>query len=126
MSPFVSQSLTIPLTVARTRLFQLAEQLFSGELDRVVLSHRESAESLMLIRSAVVAALEAEVIDLRARSAPTIRPLRGLGRASQPVEDMLRSVRARQSAWEAGKRETLYPPIQPRNARVAERPKRRG
>ena len=67
------------MTEARTQLFRLAEDVLSGQVDRVCLTHRGHPDDLLLMRASAVAQLEREVADLRTRVAPELRPLAGLG-----------------------------------------------
>jgi hypothetical protein len=69
----------LPLTEARTQLFRLAEEVLSGQVDRVCLTHRSHPDGLLLMRASVVSQLERELADLRGRVAPDVRPLAGLG-----------------------------------------------
>lgn len=110
-----SPSLTVPLTSARTQLFRLAEQLLSGEVEQVRLSHRSHDDELVLVRASVLAALEREVVSLREQLAPAPRALWGMAschevdadailvasraesamRADSKLDDLVREVHAR-------------------------------
>ena len=105
----------VPLTEARSRLFQLVEDLLTGRTDRVTLSHRGHDEDVLLVRARDVARLEAEVATLRRRAAPVPRPLRGMGRLVGPddgrmdsVSDVLAAVRAEAGAAAEHKRTALF------------------
>jgi len=69
----------LPLTEARTQLFRLADEVLSGQVDRVRLTHRNQSDDLLLMRASTVAQLERELAELRTRVAPEVRPLAGLG-----------------------------------------------
>ncbi len=69
----------LPLTEARAQLFRLADEVLSGQVDRVRLTHRNQSDDLLLMRASTVAQLERELAELRTRVAPEVRPLAGLG-----------------------------------------------
>src|ERR687893_433990 len=93
----------VPISVARSQLFELVEEVLDGRADRIALSHRGRAERVVLVRADVLARLEAELAALRARVGPEPRPLRGLATINAPVEEVLAEVRGRQSALAAVK-----------------------
>jgi len=97
----------VPMTTARARLFQLVEDVLTGRAPRVALSHRGYDEHVVLMRAGDVARLEADLVALRARVGPELRPLRGLGRLRAPAEDVVADVRARQNARSETKRREL-------------------
>ena len=97
----------LPMTTARVRLFQLAEDVLTGRVSRVALSHKGYDDDVVLIRARDLARLEADLTALRARVGPEPRPLRGLGRLSAPAEDVVARVRAQQAALAEAKRRDL-------------------
>ncbi len=84
----------LPLTEGRTQLFRLAEEVLSGQVDRVRLTHRSQQDDLLLMRASAVTQLEREVADLRARVAPAVRPLAGLGALLVTDEELLADLAA--------------------------------
>jgi hypothetical protein len=68
----------VPLTEARAQLFRLAEELLSGRLEQVRLSHRSHADDLVLLRASTLQALEGELARLSSNWIPAPRPLAGL------------------------------------------------
>lgn len=84
----------LPLTEGRTQLFRLADDVLSGQVDRVRLTHRSQRDDLLLIRASAVTQLEREVADLRARVAPAVRPLAGLGALLVTDEELLADLAA--------------------------------
>ncbi len=90
----------LPLTEARAQLFRLAEEVLSGEVDHVRLTHRSQPDDLLLMRASEVSRLHAELAELRARVAPVVRPLAGLGDLRVTEEELLpdlAAARAQQS-----------------------------
>jgi hypothetical protein len=97
----------LPLTEARAQLFRLAEELLSGTIDRVCLTHRGQTDDVMMLRASTVLQMERELADLRSRLAPDVRPLAGLGTMLVSEEAMLKdlgALRAEQSALATDKR----------------------
>lgn len=84
----------LPLTEARTQLFRLAEEVLSGQVDRVCLTHRSQPDDLLLMRASAVAQLERELADLRTRVAPDARPLAGLASLLVSDDDLLAELAA--------------------------------
>jgi PHD/YefM family antitoxin component YafN of YafNO toxin-antitoxin module len=85
---------TIPLSSARPRLFQLVEELLDGDVGRVVLSHRDRPESVVLLRTAELERMDQELTALRTRASAEPRPLRGMAAATSAVDDIVTAVRA--------------------------------
>jgi hypothetical protein len=83
-----------PLTEARVQLFRIADEVLSGQVDRVRLTHRSQADDLLLMRASAVAQLERELIDLRSRVAPALRPLAGLGTLHVSDDELLADLTA--------------------------------
>ncbi len=83
-----------PLTEARVQLFRIADEVLSGQVDRVRLTHRSQADDLLLMRASAVAQLERELIDLRSRVAPALRPLAGLGTLHVSDDELLADLKA--------------------------------
>lgn len=84
----------LPLTEARMQLFRLAEEVLSGHVDRVCLTHRSHPDGLLLMRASVVSQLERELADLRGRVAPDVRPLAGLGSLLISDDELLSDIAA--------------------------------
>jgi hypothetical protein len=101
------QGRAIPITSARSRLFDLVEDVLSGRTPRVELSHRDFDEHLLLIRKGEVLGLEADLEALRSRVGPELRPLQGMGRIEGDPEQVVARVRARQAELAAQKRTSL-------------------
>jgi hypothetical protein len=116
----MSGTTSLTLSAARPKLFELADDLLSGNVDRVVLTSRGAEQSLVLLTGNALAALEREVRELRDRLSAETRPLRGLGAAVVPVETVIAELRARQHALGERKREVRYDPAPPSPVRVAE------
>jgi hypothetical protein len=120
--------LILPLTEARTQLFRLAEDVLTGKVDRVRLTHRGQVDDLLLMRASTVAQLEREVADLRSRVAPTVRSLAGLGALLVTDEELIRHLAAANADLAAAAdvkhfeitRGLTYPIIENRHDRVAE------
>lgn len=97
----------LPLTEARAQLFRLAEELLSGTIERVCLTHRGQVDDIVMLRASTVLGMERELADLRSRLAPDVRPLAGLGTmlvSEQAMLDDLRASQAEQSALATDKR----------------------
>ncbi len=117
----------LPLTEARTQLFRLAEDVLEGGVDHVRLTHRSQPDDLLLMRASDVSQLQAELAELRARLAPDVRPLAGLGTLTISDDELLQDLaaaRARQSDSATYKQRDLArglrEPASPRLNRVAE------
>jgi hypothetical protein len=94
MSPRKARS-AVPLTEARARLFQLVEELLTGRRDRVVLSHREHEEQVVLLRIGDVERMEGELAALRRRNAVSEpRPLWGIATIVGDPETIVEEIRA--------------------------------
>ncbi len=118
----------MPLTEARAQLFRLADDVLSGEVDHVRLTHRSQPDDLLLMRASAVSQLQSELAALRTRLAPDVRPLAGLGTLSITDDELLADLAAarahqsnsatyKQREFERG----LRSPAQPRLDRVAEK-----
>ncbi len=97
----------LPVTTARSRLFELVEDVLTGRTSRVELAHRGYKEHVVLLRKGELEGLEADLAALRARAAPEPRPLRGLGRLSIEPDQVLVRSRGRQAQLVAAKRASL-------------------
>lgn len=84
----------LPLTEARVQLFRLAEEVLSGEVDHVRLTHRSQPDDLLLMRASAVNQLQSELTELRARVAPAVRPLAGLGALGVTDDELLQDLAA--------------------------------
>jgi hypothetical protein len=118
----------LPLTEARSQLFRLAEDVWSGAVDRVRLTHRSQPDDLLLMRASAVAQLERELAELRSRIAPEVRPLAGLGTLHVTDNELLAFLSASRSEYAAAAdsrqsvlaAELKYPVEKKRSSRVAE------
>jgi len=119
----------LPLTEARAQLFRLAEDVLSGQVHRVCLTHRGQPDDLVLMRASTLAQMERELADLRARVAPAVRPLAGLATGlvndEQLVHD-LAALRVDANALATHKRSSIvaglaYAPVSKPAVKVAER-----
>jgi hypothetical protein len=97
----------IPITSARSQLFELVEDVLSGRTSRIEVSHRDFDERLLLIRKGEVLGLEADIKALRSRIGPEPRPLQGMGHIEGDPEQVVTRVRARQAESVARKRASL-------------------
>lgn len=119
----------LPLTEARTQLFRLADDVLSGQVHRVCLTHRGQPDDLVLMRASTLAQMERELADLRARVAPAVRPLAGLATVQvndEQLVDDLAALRADANALAAHKRSSIvsglaYAPVGEPAVKVAER-----
>jgi hypothetical protein len=102
-----NQSEAIPISSARSRLFDLVGDVLTGRTSRVELSHRDFDEHLLLIRKEEVLGLEADIKALRSRIGPEPRPLRGMGRINGDPEQLVARVRERQAGLAVQKRASL-------------------
>lgn len=93
----------VPLTEARAQLFRLAEELLSGRLEQVRLSHRSHADDLVLLRASTLQALERELARLSSTWVPAPRPLAGLA-SLHPNADVSLGAVLRDSREEAQER----------------------
>ena len=97
----VNESVAIPISLARGRLFELAEDVLTHRTDRVTMSHREYDEQLVLVRSSDLAKMEADMAALRKSGAAPFS-LRGIGTIIGDPEDVVTETRKRQAVlWEA-------------------------
>lgn len=118
----------LPLTEARSQLFRLAEDVLSGAVDRVRLTHRSQPDDLLLMRASAVTQLERELAELRTRMAPEVRPLAGLGTLHVTDDELLEFIAASRSEYAASAdslqsalaAELKYPVGSKRLSRVAE------
>ncbi|HEY7766857.1 hypothetical protein [Longimicrobium sp.] len=97
----------LPITAARSRLFDLVEEVLTGRRPRVELSHRSYDEHVVLIRKREIEGLQADLDALRARVGVEPRPLRGLGTLLVDPDDVLVRSRAKQAELERAKRDKL-------------------
>ena len=107
------------------QLFRLAEEVLSGQVDRVCLTHRSHPDDLLLLRASTVSQLERELADLRGRVAPNVRPLSGLGTLLVSDDELsadIAAARASQAAQAKHKQGALASGLRyPRATRVASR-----
>ncbi len=99
--------LPITITAARSRLFDLIEEILTGRRSRVELSHRSFDEHVVMVRKRDLDALDADLAALRARIGSEPRPLRGLGTLHGDLDQFLTDSRARQAELARLKRASL-------------------
>lgn len=97
----------LPITAARSRLFDLVEEVLTGRRARVELSHRSYDEHVVLVRKREIEGLQADLDALRARVGIEPRPLRGLGTLLVDPDDVLVRSRAKQAELARAKRVKL-------------------
>lgn len=97
----------VPITNARTHLFDLVEDVLSGRTARIEISHRNHEEHLLLVRKRDVLGLEEENRVLRSKIVPEPAPLRGMGRLVGDAEHVVARLRARQEEHALRKRASL-------------------
>ncbi len=98
----IKKNRAIPISVARTKLFELAEDVLTYRADRVALSHKDHDEQLVLVRSSDLAKMEADIAALRERAGIVPHSLRGIMRLNVDADEVLTEVRRRQAElWEA-------------------------
>ena len=98
----VNESVALPISLARGRLFELAEDVLTYRADRVALSHKDYDDQLVLVRASDLAKMDADIAALRARAGIEPQPLRGLMRLNVDADDVLTEVRRKQAEfWEA-------------------------
>jgi len=98
----VNESVAIPISFARRRLFELAEDVLTYRSDRVALSHKDYDEQLVLVRASDLAKLDADLAALRKRVGGEPFSLRGIATLTVDAEDVLKDTRKLQDAlWRA-------------------------
>ena len=97
----------LPVTAARGRLFELIEEILTGQRSRVELSHRSFDEHVVLVRKGELVALDAAIAALRAQIRTEPRPLRGFGALLVEPDQVLARSRARQAELARMKRASL-------------------
>lgn len=102
VAPEVNDNTAIPISVARDRLSELAEDVLMRRADRVALSHKPYNEHLVLMRASDLAKMEADLAALQNVTGLEPRPLRGMATIHGDPEEVLTEVRRRQAIlWEA-------------------------
>jgi hypothetical protein len=97
----------LPVTAARGRLFDLIEEILTGQRSRVELSHRSFDDHVVMVRKADLDALDADIAALRAQIGSEPRPLRGFGALLVEPDQVLARSRARQGELTRAKRASL-------------------
>ncbi|WP_420127459.1 hypothetical protein [Longimicrobium sp.] len=87
----------LPVTAARGRLFDLIEEILTGQRSCVELSHRSFDEHVVMVPKGHLEALYADIAALRAQVGIAPRPLRGLGILHEDLDQVLVDSRARQA-----------------------------
>lgn len=100
-------TLPITITAARSRLFDLTEEILTGQRSRVELSHRSFDDHVVMVRKADLDALDADIAALRAQIGGEPRPLRGFGALLVEPDQVLARSRARQAELVQAKRASL-------------------
>jgi hypothetical protein len=96
-----------PITTARKHLFDLVEELLTGGVSRVELSHRDYGEHVVLVRKTDIEGLEADLQAARSQTLPEPRALRGMASLNVPALTAVEQIRGRQTALAAEKRATF-------------------
>jgi hypothetical protein len=90
------------LSLARSRLFELAEDVLTYRADRVALSHKNYDENIVLVRASDLAKMDADIAALRERVGIEPQPLRGLMQLNVDADQTLTEVRRQQAElWDA-------------------------
>lgn len=97
----------LPITTARSRLFDLVEEVLTGRRARVELSHRSYDEHVVLVRKREIEGLQADLAALRARVGVEPRPLRGYATLLVDPDEVLVRSRAKQAELAQAKRAKL-------------------
>jgi hypothetical protein len=97
----------LPVTAARTQLFDLVEEVLTGRRSRVELSHRSYDEHVVLIRKREIEGLQADLDALRARVGFEPRPLRGYAKLLADPEVFLAQDRAEQAELAQAKLDSI-------------------
>jgi hypothetical protein len=97
----------LPATAARGRLFELIEEILTGQRSRIELSHRSFDDHVVMVRKADLEALDADLAALRARMGSEPRPLRGFGALHVEPDQVLVRSRAKQAELARQKRASL-------------------
>jgi hypothetical protein len=87
----------LPITAARSRLFDLIEEILTGRRSRVELSHRSFDEHVVMVRKADLDAMDADLAALRARLGAEPRVLRGFATLHEDADVFLARTRAHQA-----------------------------
>src|SRR5215213_3399145 len=87
----------LPITAARSRLFDLIEEILTGRRSRVELSHRSFDEHVVMVRKADLDAMDADLAALRARLGSEPRALRGFATLHEDPDLFLARTRAHQA-----------------------------
>jgi hypothetical protein len=97
----------LPITAARSRLFDLVEEVLTGRRARVELSHRSYDEHVVLVRKREIEGLQADLDALRARVGVEPRPLRGYATLHADPEVFLAQDRAEQAELARAKLDSI-------------------
>lgn len=104
----------IPISTARTRLFELFDTVTEGRTTRVVISRRDREERAVLTSEAYLRHLERQIRELT-HSVMTVterpaKPYKFIGtiKASMPAEEIIRENRAVQKALTDAKMERIW------------------
>lgn len=87
----------LPITAVRSRLFDLVEELLTGQRSAVELSHRSYDERVVLLRKRELDSLRADLAALRAQVGAEPRRLRGYATLHGDAEALLAQVRSEQA-----------------------------
>lgn len=109
----MKKSTTLPVTTARSQLFDLVEAVLSGEREEVELTLRSHSDRVVLLRKSVLERMQADLDELRAAMGVEPRPLAGLGRVNTDAAEVLTRTRESQAALAAHKRGELTAPLTP-------------
>lgn len=110
---------TVPISEARRRLFEIADDVLTGRAHRVALSHRGRDEQLVLVRARELEKIEAELADLRARVEPAPWSPRGKLKLLVSVDEFDRRFaenRAHQAELAAAKLASIVAPFEPNDS----------
>jgi|GEM_PF-2197082 len=91
------ETLPITITAARSRLFDLIEEILTGRRSHVELSHRGFDDNVVMVRKGDLDALQADLAALRAQIGVEPRPLRGYATLNGDPEQFLARIRAEQA-----------------------------
>lgn len=98
----VNENIAMPISLARGRLFELAEDVLTRRTDRVAISHKDYDEQLVLIRSSDLAKMEDNLEVLRKGVDRKPFSLRGIATLSADADEILAQIRREQAErWEA-------------------------
>lgn len=99
--------LPITITAARGRLFDLIEEILTGQRSRVELSHRSFDEHVVMVRKGHLEALDADIAALRAQVGIEPRPLRGYATLHADPDVFLAQDRAEQAELARAKLDSI-------------------